>query len=380
MKIGIIGGGIAGLAVGREAILNGFDVIIFEKDKSLKGASVNNGAVLHSGARYLVDNKKVAALCFKENINLKKIAPFATGKKLGIFLVEKNLDRCIEDTFLKTASEINMPIRKLGLPELKKKIRSPSNNVKYGYETPDVIVSPYKLTRAYAEDIESRGGKVLFGIKVTKIESRKGKIILQCIDDKGQKQSFETEILINCSGSELAKVAKTYGSRIEVDNIEGSMYLTPKPISDHFLTTCGINFDGNAIVPIVSASSIGSTWVTNDESESQVIERVRLNVKRLVGEEFIFDKQKTIQGFRTHFKSSDHTRSGIDYGIYDHVNEGIPNIYSVLPGKFVLHRLVAEEALDNILRVNKIKRSANSNDEPLEAPLDVTGEMIEYIL
>ena len=112
MKIGIVGAGIAGLAVGREAILNGFEAIILEKDLSLNGASVNNGAVLHSGARYLVDNKKIAKLCFQENKNIKKLAPFATGQKLGIFLVEKGLDKEIEHTFVATAHARNRTTNK----------------------------------------------------------------------------------------------------------------------------------------------------------------------------------------------------------------------------------------------------------------------------
>jgi glycerol-3-phosphate dehydrogenase len=100
----------------------------------------------------------------EENRRIRKIAPFATGKRNGIFLTEKDLDPKIEKTFINTAAEIGMPLRRISLLELKGKINFLSPNIKYGYETPDTIFNPYILTQAYIKDIEFRGGEILFGV------------------------------------------------------------------------------------------------------------------------------------------------------------------------------------------------------------------------
>lgn len=379
MKIGVVGGGIAGLALGREAILNGLDVIIFEKDQSPQGASVNNGALLHSGARYLVDNKRIAKLCFQENKIIKDIANFATGNKLGIFLVEKSLANFTEKSFINNAAEIGMPIRKIDQEELRKKINFLNDNIKYGYETPDVIVNPFILIQSYIEDVTSRGGKILFDAHVIKIKSKKDTVLLEYVNRQGLKKKTEVDFLVNCAGQDLEKVAKIFESNLEVDNIEGSMYVIEEHFSDYILTTCGVNFDGNTIVPINEASSVGSTWLTDKESEQLVLKRVQKNLKRIIDREVTFDLSKTIRGYRTHFKSTNHTRSGIDYGIFDHTKEGIKNIFSILPGKLVLHRLVAEQTLDSILETKNITRG-KTNHEPIKTPKGHPKGMIEYIL
>jgi glycerol-3-phosphate dehydrogenase len=380
MKIGIIGGGIAGLAIARDALINGIDVIILEKSENLEGASINNGAVLHSGARYLVENKKIAKLCLEENRRIRKIAPFATGKRNGIFLTEKDLDPKIEKTFINTAAEIGMPLRRISLLELKGKINFLSPNIKYGYETPDTIFNPYILTQAYIKDIEFRGGEILFGSELTSVKPNLKQIELGYQGESRKMKKTNVDFLINCTGKDLSKVARLFGSKIEVDNIEGAMYISREVFSDHFLTICGVNFDGNAIVPIKGASSIGSTWITKEQSEKTLEDKVRNNVQRLVNKEVIFDEKSTIRAFRTHFKSNDHTRSAIDYGIYDHSEEGIKNIFSILPGKFVLHRMVAEETLDRVLATNNLKRKGKTSQYELKMPTTELKKMIEYTL
>ena len=90
-------------------------------------------------------------------------------------------------------------------------------------------------------------------------------------------------------------------------------------------------------------------------------------------------KLSPLKVFRTHFKSSN-TRSGIDYGIYDHGVEGFNNIFSVLPGKFALHRLVAAEVIDNILTTSGLLKSTESNNQQLNAPVETPNKIIEYVL
>ena len=107
---------------------------------------------------------------------------------------------------------------------------------------------------------------------------------------------------MNCSGQDFGQVAKCFGSKIEVDTIQGSMFITNEHISDHFITTCGVNFDGNAIVPIKGSSSIGSTWITGEEPEEEVQKRVATNVKRIVNKDVKFDQAKSIKGFQDTFQ------------------------------------------------------------------------------
>ncbi len=67
MKIIVIGGGISGLCSALDLALRGIEVVLVEKRELGAGTTTKCAGMLHSGARYLVKNEKVADLCFREN-------------------------------------------------------------------------------------------------------------------------------------------------------------------------------------------------------------------------------------------------------------------------------------------------------------------------
>jgi len=88
MKIMVVGGGISGLCSALDLALRGVEVVLVEKGVLGSGTTTKCAGMLHSGARYLVRNEKIAELCFKENKIWRKIVPFAIDSlHQGIFVV-----------------------------------------------------------------------------------------------------------------------------------------------------------------------------------------------------------------------------------------------------------------------------------------------------
>ena len=82
-KIIIIGGGGTGAALAHDLSLRGFSVSLFEKGPLLSGTTGRHHGLLHSGARYAVNDPEAARECIEENTILRKIAPDALEQNGG---------------------------------------------------------------------------------------------------------------------------------------------------------------------------------------------------------------------------------------------------------------------------------------------------------
>ena len=70
----VIGGGINGTAVARDAALRGLRVALFEKNDFAYGASGNNSGMIHGGPRYLTDHPEVTEQSCRDSGYIQKIA------------------------------------------------------------------------------------------------------------------------------------------------------------------------------------------------------------------------------------------------------------------------------------------------------------------
>ncbi|MBN2437670.1 MAG: FAD-dependent oxidoreductase, partial [Deltaproteobacteria bacterium] len=63
----IIGGGATGAGISRDLALRGIPSLLVEKGDFTSGASGRNQGLLHSGARYAVNDPEAARECIAEN-------------------------------------------------------------------------------------------------------------------------------------------------------------------------------------------------------------------------------------------------------------------------------------------------------------------------
>jgi len=73
--VAIIGGGINGTGVARDAAMRGLKVILFERNDIAFGASGNSSGMIHGGPRYLTDDPEVTRTSCLDSGFIQKIAP-----------------------------------------------------------------------------------------------------------------------------------------------------------------------------------------------------------------------------------------------------------------------------------------------------------------
>lgn len=71
----VIGGGVNGAGVFRDAALRGLRCALVEKDDFAAGASGHSSGMIHGGARYLGEQPKVTKLSCADSGRIQRIAP-----------------------------------------------------------------------------------------------------------------------------------------------------------------------------------------------------------------------------------------------------------------------------------------------------------------
>lgn len=182
-EIGVVGGGIVGLAIARELTIRypGVGVHIFDKEPEL-GAhqTAHNSGVVHAGIYYTPGSLK-AELCTRGRHLLKEFCaerslPYDECGKLVVAIDDSELGRL--EALERTAGENGVPgLRRVdgaGIREIEPHAAGVS-----ALHSPATAITDYAaIARAYADDVVAAGGKVSTGTEITGIERRAGGIEL----------------------------------------------------------------------------------------------------------------------------------------------------------------------------------------------------------
>jgi (S)-2-hydroxyglutarate dehydrogenase len=174
--VGVVGGGIVGLAIGRELARRrpGTRVVIFEKEARLAAHQTgHNSGVVHAGIYYQPGSLK-AELCTRGRLLLRDYCaerklPYSECGKLVVAVAASELGRL--DALERTATENGVPgLRRVdgtGIAEIE-----PHAAGLAALHSPATAVTDYAaIARAFGEDIEAAGGTIHLSTRVTDVRS-----------------------------------------------------------------------------------------------------------------------------------------------------------------------------------------------------------------
>jgi (S)-2-hydroxyglutarate dehydrogenase len=207
--VGIVGGGIVGLAVGRELTIRhpGLKVVVFEKEDRLAlHQTGHNSGVVHAGIYYKPGSLK-AELCTRGRSMLRELCadrnlPYVECGKLVVAVDREELPRL--DSLEETARENGVPgLRRVGPDEIGE-IEPRAAGLSALHSPATAITDFVAVAHAMASDIESAGGSILLSTPVTGIERRAGDIVVR--SNAGQ---HVVDRLVICAGLQADRVAET---------------------------------------------------------------------------------------------------------------------------------------------------------------------------
>lgn len=206
--VGIVGGGIVGLAVGRELTIRrpGLKVVVFEKEDGLaRHQTGHNSGVVHAGIYYKPGSLK-AELCTRGRSMLREFCaerdlPYVECGKLVVAVDRAEMGRL--DSLEGTARDNRVPgLRRVGREEIQE--IEPSAAGLAALHSPATAITDFvAVANAMAGDIESAGGSILLSTPVTGIDRRAGEIVV-----RSHAESHVVDRLVICAGLQADRVAE----------------------------------------------------------------------------------------------------------------------------------------------------------------------------
>lgn len=167
----VVGGGIVGLAVGRELTRRrpGLEVVVLEKEDRLAAHQTgHNSGVVHAGIYYRPGSLK-AQLCTRGRDDLREYCserglPYIESGKLVVAVRDGELDRL--DALERTAAENDVPgLKRLSTSEIRE-IEPYARGLAALHSPRTAITDFVAVAQSYARDIETAGGAIRLGTAV----------------------------------------------------------------------------------------------------------------------------------------------------------------------------------------------------------------------
>jgi L-2-hydroxyglutarate oxidase len=212
----IVGGGIVGLATALQLLTRkpGTSVVVLEKEPTLAAHQTGrNSGVIHSGLYYAPGSLK-ATTCARGRALLERFCgehgvPFERCGKVVVATSEPEVARLDE---LERRGRANglAGVRRIAPEELRE--REPHAAGVAALFVPETGIVDYReVARAYARELERRGGSVHTASRALAIARRGERVVVTSTSG-----DFEARVLVGCAGLGSDRVARMAGLAIDV--------------------------------------------------------------------------------------------------------------------------------------------------------------------
>ncbi|MDD6911421.1 anaerobic glycerol-3-phosphate dehydrogenase subunit A [Actinobacillus minor] len=384
----IIGGGATGAGIARDCALRGIDCVLLERRDIATGATGRNHGLLHSGARYAVNDRESAEECIKENMILKQIARHCIDDTKGLFITLPEDDLNFQKTFIDSCTASGIEAVAIE-PDLAKFMEPSVNpNLVGAVVVPDGSIDPFRLTASNMLDATEHGAKVFTYCEVKGLIREGGKVIgVNVFDHKNQvERQFFAPVVVNAGGIWGQGIAEYADLKIKMFPAKGALLVMGHRINNMVINRCRKPADADILVPGDTICVIGTTSsrIPYDQIDNMEVTPEEVDILFREGEKLAPSLRHTrvlraYAGVRP-LVATDDDPSGrnVSRGIVllDHAErDGLDGFITITGGKLMTYRLMAEWATDLVCKkLNKSDRCTTA-----ERPLPGSNESREEI-
>ena len=368
----IVGGGVNGAGVARDAALRGLRVALFEKGDFAQGATSNSSGMIHGGPRYLLYDAKVTEHSCTDSGYIQRIAPHL------LFRIPFLLPVSTRVPFAKTYLELTevffkaydkyQPLKQ-GLPSQRltpEQVRRVEPGIHH-----DIVgavafdewgIDPWRLVAANVLDAAEHGAHIHNHTAVEGfIRGDGGRVVgvrVRGLRTAGSRR-VTARLVINCTGAWSQRVAALAGAKVQIRPGKGIHIVLDRRITNYAVVATAIDGRQIFVFPHENTTVIGTTDddffgdpddlpVLEDEVEYLLhgIQSVFPDIRRYGRIRSWVGLRPTL--FRHGVPEDDLSRG---HAIYDHADEGAPGLLSLAGGKLAAYRMMSEEATDRVCQL-----------------------------
>lgn len=371
----VIGGGITGAGVARDAAMRGFRVLLLERRDFASGTTGACMGMLHGGLRYLIYDPEVTRLSCVESGIIQRLAPHLVFRIPWLFplfpgaharLYEAAMAQYDRLAPLKNSS----PHVFLSAKEAREVEPGLSERIEGALSMDEPGVNPFRLTVLNLLSAAAHGAVVRNHAEVTAVRQVARGIWQVQVRDAftGEEQAVEAPCVVNAAGPWAPKVAALARVLLRLRPTKGTHILF-----DRHVTNVAVGVGEVSVLPHESTALCGltDTFFPRDPDEARpepgeaeyllsqleealpAIRKARV-IRAMAGVRPLIDQP-----------GDDPRRLTRQHLVLDHGPRGAPGFLSVVGGKMVLYRLMAEEVVDRVCETLGQPAPCRTAEEPL---------------
>jgi glycerol-3-phosphate dehydrogenase len=373
----IVGGGGTGGALAHDLALRGLKVTLVERGEFTSGTTGRHHGLLHSGARYAVNDRESAVECIEENTILRRICPGTFEENDGLFVAVTDEDMEYHDDFVKGCAECGIPTQELTRDEALALEPNLNPALKAAVRVPDATMDAMRMPLRFFATAQKNGADLRNYMEVLEVVANQRVVSGALVRDQvtGKVGEIRADLVVNATGPWSEKVAAMAGVDVPISPSPGVMLALRGRLCNMVVNRLHRSGDGDIIVPQRALSIVGtSSWTVEDPEELDVPED---HVRRMYEEGVKLIPAVAQAEFRAAWSAARPligSRGAADTGrelsrtfkTYDHAEtDGVEGFLTITGGKATTLRGMAELCADVICQKLGIEAECRTRDTVL---------------
>jgi glycerol-3-phosphate dehydrogenase len=372
----IVGGGGTGGALAHDLTLRGVKVTLVERGEFTSGTTGRHHGLLHSGARYAVDDQESAVECIEENRILRRICPGSFEENDGLFVAITDEDMAYYDDFVSGCAQSGIPTQELTPSDALSLEPNLNPELKAAVRVPDATMDAMRMPLRFFASAQHAGADLRNYMEVLDLLVHDRAVAGAVVRDHvtGKEGEIRADIVVNATGPWSEQLAKMAGVDVPVRPSPGVMLALRGRLCNMVVNRLHRSGDGDIVVPQRALSVVGtSSWTVEDPDDLDVPED---HVRRMYEEgaklipavgraEFraAWSAARPLIGPREGDSGRELSRT---FKTYDHrETDGVEGFVTITGGKGTTLRGMAELSADVICRKLGIAAECRTRDTVL---------------
>ena len=362
----IVGGGGTGGALAHDLTLRGVRVTLVERGEFTSGTTGRHHGLLHSGARYAVDDRESAIECIEENVILRAICPGSFEENDGLFVALTDEDMEYYDDFVVGCKDCGIPIEELTPHEALRMEPLLNPELKAAVRVPDATMDAMRMPLRFFATAKHRGAKLYNFMELIDLVVNGGAVTGAMLRDHVTASDGEihADLVVNATGPWSETIARMAGVDVPISPSPGVMLAVHGRLCNMVINRMHRSGDGDIVVPQRALSIVGtSSWTVDDPDQLDVpedhVRRMQVEGAKLIpavarsGFRAAWSAARPLIGSRDADSGRELSRT---FKTIDHAEDGVDGFVTITGGKATTLRAMAELCGDVICRKLGIDR------------------------